>query len=460
MATLTLSTLAALLVSPAAASAAEPTRSDQWQLAALDMATAWQYADGAGVTVAVLDSGVDASHPDLAGQVLPGIDLVDGTTKDGRADPVGHGTSVAALIAGRADDSTGAVGIAPRARILPVRVLDTGNKYDDAAVVARGLRWAVDQGASVVNMSLGGAARSAEVAAALRYAGSRNVVVIACTGNSGVDPSGSDRVWYPARELGVVAVAGLAAGPADAAAPGAGAADRATADNDREAPRGATAEGEETESASGSGGAAKHLWPGSLTGPQTVLTAPGANLLGARPGGYWRVQGTSFAAPLVTATAALIRSRWPTMSAANVINRLVHTARDLGVDGRDDRYGYGEVNPVGALTWPVAEVGANPLVGGAAPAGPDRAPTPPAQPTPPFPPTPSGPAQPAPSDPAGEPSASADQPAAARTDGWARWRLASGLAAGAVVLAILLLVGLGRLRRRWPGSGGPQSPVD
>jgi len=101
-----------------------------------------------------------------------------------------------------------------------------------------------------------------------------------------------------------------------------------------------------------------------LTGAPTVLTAPAVNLLGAKPGGaYWRVQGTSFAAPLVAATASLVRSRYRTMTAPNVINRLISTARDLGQPGRDDQYGYGEVDPAAALRAEVTPVKANPLGG-------------------------------------------------------------------------------------------------
>ncbi|GAA1803939.1 type VII secretion-associated serine protease mycosin [Planosporangium flavigriseum] len=316
---------------------ADAIRDEQYQLRALDVATAWQSANGAGVTVAVLDSGVDATHPDLAGQVLPGADFVDGST-DGRRDLVGHGTTVAALIAGRNDKSSGVAGIAPAAKILPVRVLDKQNKYDDATVVAAGLRWAVDHGATVVNMSLGGGTRSEALAEALTYAAQRDVVVIACTGNVTAGANYTE-VWYPAREPGVVAVAGLVGTPASGAP--------AT---------GGTAAG------GGSGGGADALWTGSLTGPPTVLTAPAVNLIGARPGGYWRVQGTSFAAPLVAGVAALVRSRWPSLDTANVINRLIRTARDLGPPGRDDRYGYGEINPVGALTASVPVIRRNPLV--------------------------------------------------------------------------------------------------
>jgi type VII secretion-associated serine protease mycosin len=316
--------------------AADQTRSAQWQLNALDARDAWKVSTGSGVIVAVLDSGVDAGHPDLAGQVLPGVDLVDGG--DGRVDPVGHGTTVAGLIAGRADDNSGVAGIAPGAKILPVRVLDKLNKYDDPAVIATGMRWAVDHGATVLNLSLGGALRSDAIAEALGYAAAHDVVVVACTGNVATDPS-IHEVWYPAREPGVVAVAGLSGGAPPSVKP--------------------------TTSPSamgGRGGGADGLWSGSLTGPETVLTAPADNLTGARPGGgYWQVQGTSFAAPLVAATASLIRARYPTMSAANVINRLIGTAKDLGTEGRDDRFGYGEVDPLAALREPVAEVAANPL---------------------------------------------------------------------------------------------------
>ncbi|HEU4425088.1 MAG TPA: type VII secretion-associated serine protease mycosin [Pilimelia sp.] len=302
----------------AAVPAARPdtVRAEQWQLDALRMDAAWRLATGSGVTVAVLDSGVDAKHPDLVGQVLPGVDLVSGTG-DGRTDPVGHGTTVAGFVAGRNDDDRGVVGLAPQAKILPVRVLDADNRYDDAVIVARGVRWAVDHGARVLNLSLGGVGESAALAEALDYAFAKDVVVVACTGN--VTPSAPTEVWYPAREPGVVAVSGLDRGNPDI------------------------------------------LWSNSITGPATVVSAPANGLYGARPGGYWRVQGTSFAAPLVAATAALVRSRWPTMSAADVVNRLIRTARDIGPTGRDESYGFGAVNPVAALTAVIPTVATNPL---------------------------------------------------------------------------------------------------
>ncbi|MGC4895086.1 type VII secretion-associated serine protease mycosin [Micromonospora sp. DT31] len=299
---------------------ADQVRDGQWQVEKLRATTAWRTSTGRGVVVAVIDSGVDGSHPDLAGQVLPGLDLVTPDGTDG-PDPVGHGTTVAGLIAGRADDNRGVVGLAPDAKILPVRVLDARNRYDDALVIATAVRWAVDKGARVVNLSLGGGGDSPALAAALDYAFARDVVVVACTGNLATSPTTT--VWYPAREPGVLAVAGL------------------ERDNS--------------------------LWSGSITGHETVLSAPATALYGARPGGYWRVQGTSFAAPLVAATAALVRARYPRMSAGDVVNRLINTGRDLGPPGRDDRFGYGMVDPVAALTADVPTVDLNPLDDNASP---------------------------------------------------------------------------------------------
>ncbi|KAB1904762.1 type VII secretion-associated serine protease mycosin [Micromonospora sp. AMSO1212t] len=314
-------TVARPWVSPDRLLRTDQVRDEQWQLEELRAKTAWRTSTGRGVVVAVIDSGVDGTHPDLAGQVLPGLDLVTPDGSDG-PDPVGHGTTVAGLIAGRADDDRGVVGLAPDAKILPVRVLDAENRYDDALVIAKAVRWAVDNGAQVVNLSLGGSSDNPALAAALDYAFARDVVVVACTGN--LATSTTTEVWYPAREPGVLAVAGL----------------ERTSEN---------------------------LWSGSITGHETVLSAPATGLYGARPEGYWRVQGTSFAAPLVAATAALVRARYPKMSAGDVVNRLIATARDLGPTGRDDRFGYGLVDPVAALTADVPSVGHNPLDDNASP---------------------------------------------------------------------------------------------
>ncbi|MEV6631708.1 type VII secretion-associated serine protease mycosin [Actinoplanes sp. NPDC051470] len=306
--------VAVLGVPATAARAGDTVRSEQWHLRTLNVAGAWTWSQGAGVTVAVIDSGVDARQVDLRGQVLPGLDLVD-TEGDGDTDLVGHGTTVAAIIAGK-DDAAGVAGIAPKARILPVRVLDQTNRYNDALVVAEGVRWAVDHGAKVINLSLGGGAGSAALAAAIDYAFAKDVVVVACTGN--VSASTTNAVWYPAREPGVIAVSGV----------------------DR------------------SGDA---LWSGSNYGRETAVTAPAAHIVGIYPDGYNKASGTSFAAPIVAGTVALVRSRWPSMPAGEVVNRILRTARDRGPEGRDEKYGFGLVDPTGALTAEVPAVEGNPL---------------------------------------------------------------------------------------------------
>jgi type VII secretion-associated serine protease mycosin len=341
---------AALLVvtaGPPAPAGAQPAGQDahqpHQQLAPLSADQAWDHSTGAGVVVAVLDSGVDAEHPDLAGRVLPGQDYVDGST-DGRVDPVGHGTTVASLVAGAGDPATG---LAPDASILPVRVLDEQNRYQSASTVADGVVWAVDHGAHVINLSLGGARESDSLADALAYAMAHDVVVVACTGNATGDYT---QVWYPAREPGVVAVSGLVFSNGTPAA-----------------------------------------WPESLTGPATVLAAP-AVMTGARAGGGHRsVQGTSFSSAVVSGAAALIRARWPGLPAGDVVNRLVATAEHQGEPGRNPIFGFGVVDPVGALTESVPPVRGNPLdtrvrsrttgLGTAAPAhgrlvSPESAPTP------------------------------------------------------------------------------------
>ncbi len=295
------STLLALLLS-APAGAASPV---PWQVAAAGAPTAWPVADGEGVVVAVIDSGVDADHPDLQGAVLPGRSYVDadpgaeprllalGSDEDpvyerafGQADPVGHGTAVASLIAGR--PGGGNPGVAPEATILPVRVLDDENRYHDSAMVGAAVRWAVDNGADVVNLSLGGHYDSAPFAEAIAYAEHHDVVVVACTGNQKQGVA-DEEVWFPARIDTVLAVTGT----------------------DRDGER----------------------WQTAVTGDGVDLAAPGAELTAADArGGHKTVTGTSFASAIVSGAAALVRSAHPDWSAAQVRRALVSTANPGGED--------------------------------------------------------------------------------------------------------------------------------
>ncbi|MCH7230654.1 S8 family serine peptidase [Glycomyces sp. L485] len=288
-----------MLVAPAGWSS--PTLA--WHLRAVGAEEAWASATGSGVTVAVIDSGVDADHPDLAGRVLPGRSFIDadrgaeprllalgadpGPAFDrafAQADPVGHGTAVAGLIAGRS--ASRHPGVAPGARILPVRVLDDQNRYHDSAMVGEAVRWAVDNGADVVNLSLGGHYDSQAFAEAIDYAERRDVLVVACTGNQEHAGSG-DAVWFPAREDPVLAVTGV----------------------DSDGLR----------------------WPTAITGDETDLAAPSARLtVPAAGGGHKTATGTSFASAIVSGTAALVRSARPELSAAEVRHLLTATA---GADG-------------------------------------------------------------------------------------------------------------------------------
>lgn len=296
----------------AAKLAADPARGQQWALDALKAESAWSSSTGAGVTVAVIDSGV-AKHPDLAGSFVRGVDLIAGT--DGRVDANGHGTHVAGIIAMTANNSIGGAGLAPGVSIMPVVVADPGGSVR-AADSARGIIWAVDHGADVLNMSYSGSASSVE-RKAIQYAQSKGVVTVAAVGNAYLDAGGSlyNPVQYPAAFRGVLGV------------------------------------GSVTKSLRRS--------PFSEVGKQVDIVAPGGTgPFDSRKGifstysslGYVRMPGTSMAAPYVSATAALAISRQRTLGMdVNIEDVLLGTATDLGTPGRDDEFGFGMVSPVAAL---------------------------------------------------------------------------------------------------------------
>ena len=305
------------LSSPAMAKA---VRDYQWYLQPLKIQQAHELSRGAGITVAVIDSGVDATSPDLFGQVLPGVGFAEASGTDGRTDfdaEDGHGTGMAGLIAGRGIGRMQVLGVAPASKVLPVS-LGVKNRDPD---LANGIRWAADHGAQVLNLSLGRAGPApTQVAEAVRYAMGRDVVVVASTGNA---EQAGRAVVDIASISGVVAVSGA----------------------DKEA----------------------HAWAGSSVGPATVLAAPAVDLISPVPRkvdplGYTLSNGTSDAAAIVSGTAALVRSRFPHMDAANVINRLIATAKDQGPPGRDPAYGFGTIRPYEALTADVPTVSRNPLL--------------------------------------------------------------------------------------------------
>jgi type VII secretion-associated serine protease mycosin len=314
--------IAALPSAPAAW--ADGPRDAQWHLRFLRVPTALSYSRGGGVVVGLVDSGVAARHPDLAGNVLPGTDL-DGGGGDGRVDDEGHGTGMAGLIAAHGRGERGALGIAPEARILPVRTARFALHV--LGREAQGVDWAVRHGARVICLAFT-ANDTAELRRAVAGALAADVVVVAAAGNR---PELLE-VGYPAAYPGVVAVAGV---------------DRT----------------------------GEHA-PVSVTGAQVVLSAPATGILSTAPdGGYRSGTGTSDAAAIVAGVAALVRARFPQLSAPEVVHRLTATAVDKGVPGRDAEYGYGIVDPVAALAAAVAPLdgSAEPPAGSASPAGVPRA---------------------------------------------------------------------------------------
>lgn len=277
---------------------------------------AWDVSIGQGVVVAVLDTGVAAGHEDLAGRVLPGVDLVDGDSDP--SDPRGHGTLVAGVVAASGNNGRGAVGAAWGASVLPVRVLDANGNGPDSRVAA-GISWAVAHGADVVNLSLGGTATSQVLLDAVRGAVAAGVVVVAAAGNAGTQVPQYPAAYAP----GVEGLLSVSATDDDGALAG---------------------------------------W--SSWGDSVSVSAPGVLLVGPQAGGtYVLGSGTSFAAPLVSGVAALLLSRASTMPPAEVERRIVTTARDAGPRGLDAYYGAGIVDAAAATTtgWGVEAAVATPL---------------------------------------------------------------------------------------------------
>lgn len=210
----------ALALLPSTSAHADSIRAQQWALDAMHTTEAWRTTRGEDITVAVLDTGVDATHPDLKGNVLTGKDMVGFGARRGDDAWARHGTAMAGIIAGHGHgkgNGDGVLGIAPKAKVLPVRViLEDGDKDRKKAratrgsALADGIRWAADHGADVINMSLGDDSESAHPEpsedAAVQYALKKGVVVVASAGNGGLK---GDHVSYPAAYPGVIAVTAI-----------------------------------------------------------------------------------------------------------------------------------------------------------------------------------------------------------------------------------------------------------
>ncbi|CCH15654.1 type VII secretion-associated serine protease mycosin [Micromonospora lupini] len=321
---------AALVVPSSPAVAAAPTCGPAgedglvqmpWALRRVDPAAAWPLSRGAGVTVAVIDSGVSAIHPALKGQVLEGRDFNNLPANRGQCDLAGHGTMVAGIIAGKEGTGVPFSGVAPAARILPIRVLPDAKGTNDEALpgqIAAAIDWAVDNGADVINLSLVTLPRP-ELAQAVERALAKRVVLVAAAGNR--QETQEDRPAYPAAYPGVIAVGGV----------------------DEQ------------------GG---HVGT-SVSGTFVDVAAPGLNIVGPAPGGSgYRAEptgGTSFAAAYVSGVAALVRAAYPDLTPEQVGDRLERTA-DNPPQGRNAEVGYGVVNPYRAVSS-LLGTRANPPVG-------------------------------------------------------------------------------------------------
>ena len=291
---------------------------EQAQLRAVGVTAAWPVTRGSGVTVGVLDSGADATVPDLTGSVSVGPDYTAGADPAGYQPPHLHGTYIASLIAGHGSgpgDADGVIGVAPAARVLSVRVILDDQEpgfatfHNDTAgndPVGNGIRYAVRHGAGVINMSLGGGTPTRDLRAAIAGAIAHGVVVVAAAGNGGMSGSGYTPYSYPAAFPGVISVAAAGAGGQRASF------------SDRNA--------------------------------SVVLSAPGVSVVGSGPGGSYLVgSGTSPASAIVAGVAALIRSRYPRLGPVQVERAMVTSASHRPAGGYSPGVGFGEVDAPAAL---------------------------------------------------------------------------------------------------------------
>jgi type VII secretion-associated serine protease mycosin len=280
---------------------ADKIRNDQWQVSYLELAKAHQISQGEGITVAVVDSGIDPNHPDLTGNVLTGFDVVTGGSGNGWGDADGHGTGMAGLVAAHghgAGNDDGALGVAPKAKILPVRI-DTGSGNGAGDAMAIAVDEAVKRGAKIISISITTDNRAYDP---IQKAIKAGVIVVASVGNRPKAHFIGDPALYP----GVLAV--------------------------------------------GATGKDGNVADVSVRGRAVALVAPGVDIVSTSKNGKYRIgTGTSPSTAIVAGAAALVWSKYPQLTGPQVIDHLTRTAVDKGSPGRDDEYGFGVVDVVTAL---------------------------------------------------------------------------------------------------------------
>lgn len=282
----------------------DPAFERQWALPAIRAPEAWDTTTGDAIVIAILDTGVSPTHLDLKRKLLPGADLFGGDA-DPRDDE-GHGTMMAGIAAADSDNGAGVAGVCWGCTILPVKVLSRRGVGDDATIAA-GIRYAVDHGARIISMSLGGPNDSAVLREAVAYAAERNVLIVAASGN---EPGMATPRSYPAAYPSVLAVGAITS-------------------KDQPAPF-------------------------STGGDYVKISAPGVGVwstLWQRLVGdtYGPIDGTSAATPQVAGAAALVLSARPDLTAAQAAEVLQIAATDLGPPGRDNATGYGRLDVARAV---------------------------------------------------------------------------------------------------------------
>ena len=287
-------------VVPVAMAVNDPYIGSEWHLTKIGVPTAWDAAMGTGVTIAVLDSGINVNHADLKPHLVAGYNSYNSNTDV--TDVRGHGTAVAGTAAAVDNNATGVAGVAGAANIMPVRIAyndPTYGCYAYYSTIASGITYAADHGARVANVSYAGVASSASVLSAARYMNGKGGVVVVAAGNANKDEN-----ITPDPALVVV-------------------------------------------SATDSGDNRAYF---SSWGNFVTISAPGTGIWTTNNNlGYYSTQGTSFAAPVVAGVAALMMSARPDLSGDQIKSLLYSTAVDLGAAGRDPIFGYGRVNAAAAV---------------------------------------------------------------------------------------------------------------
>ncbi|WP_431478072.1 S8 family serine peptidase [Massilia eburnea] len=277
----------------------DPYLGSEWHIAKMGVNTAWDKTQGAGITIAILDSGIDSSHPDFAGRLVAGYNSYDNNTNT--ADVCGHGTKAAGSAAAALNNGVGVAGVAGQARIMPVRIAynNSGSCYAYFSTMASGVTWAADHGARVVNISYANVPTSSAVQSAANYLKGKGGLLFVSAGNYNRDEG-----FTPTDTM-------IAVSATD------------SADNRSSF---------------------------SSYGAFVSLSAPGTGIYTTvMGGGYGAVNGTSFASPVAAGVAALVMSANPSLSADQVKSILFTTAVDLGTAGRDIYFGYGRVNAAAAI---------------------------------------------------------------------------------------------------------------